>query len=126
MSVSIGLLLSDYTSLEALASKFNHVLNIHLIDVQLESERYFYSYLSGGQYFSLGYQDHLENDRDIDFENFKYIISIYLNKIESFDSQVEAFSDLFKSTFAVLKNKYKNNLKGLIVYDTQALISRLD
>ena len=126
MSVSVSLLLNDYSSLQTLGLDISNMLNLNLIEERSESEHYFYSHLSNGQYFSLGYQDYLENDNDIDFENFKYIIGIYLNKRDSVESQVDSCLNLFKELFEKLKINFNNNLKGLLIYDSQGLLGRLN
>lgn len=125
MSVSYQCVLDRYTKLTQLIDDLNEILAINLQENEYKDAFLSLLNIEGFHYqFYVTCQDYLENDRDLDFENYDFILGVTLLDKYNFERQHILIRDFFIAVLEQLAQKDENLTHAMIVYDVQAVLLR--
>ena len=120
MSVEIGYFFNYPQNLISTANEINVCIGCDLVPYQSDAQDWFSRFL--GMELSLGTTEYLENDRELDFENFSYTLNLRTSwaASELRPLQLPAVASI---VFA-LHQSY--GIAGMLVYDLQILLARYE
>ena len=120
MSVVIGYYFNSVQPLPQLAEKTSDLLGCSLVPYEGDRTDFFCRFLA--MEFSLS-RNVLENDRDLNFEDFDYSLDV---RIPSPDNDLRPVAvQTMMSIAYVLQTRMKIN-KGILVWDAQSILARYE
>lgn len=123
MSVSYQCAFYCETHLVRLVGYLNEILRLNL--KENENKNAYFGILNLKEFdydFFLTYQDHLENDRDLDFENYNVLLNITLLNKYDLEKQKVLMVEFFMELLEHLVQKDQTLTRAMTVYDVQAVL----
>ena len=123
MSVSYQCAFYCETHLVQLVGYLNEILALNL--KENENKNAYFGILNLKEFdydFFLTYQDHLENDCDLDFENYNVLLNITLLNKYDLEKQKVLMVEFFMELLEHLVQKDQTLTRAMTVYDVQAVL----